>query len=82
MDFLPPSEQERLLLKDNPHSTADVNAGHALNPNQFWGTIGTAQIDLGMTVTEDVNMGRLVIVNKDDHAQALSAKNSDHSCHP
>ncbi len=31
-----------------------------------------------MTVTEDVDMGRQVIVNEDDHAQAVSAKYSDH----
>jgi hypothetical protein len=79
MDFLPTSEQDRLLLKDNPHRTADLNAGHAFDPNQLRIAIGASQIDLGMTVTEDVNMGRLVIVNKDDHAQTLSAKYSDQS---
>jgi hypothetical protein len=70
-----------LLLKNNPHRTADLNAGHPFNPNQFGGGIGTPQIDLGMTVTKDVNMGRQMIVNKNDHAQAVSAKYSDHSSH-
>jgi hypothetical protein len=78
MDLLPPSQQQHLLLKINPHSTADLNAGHTFDPNKFRGAIGTSQIDLGMTVTEDVNMGWLVIVDKDDHAQAMSAKYSDH----
>jgi hypothetical protein len=31
-----------------------------------------------MTITENVNMGRLVIVNKDDHTQPGSAEHSDY----
>jgi hypothetical protein len=78
MDFLPPSQQQRLLFKNNPHRAADLNTGHAIHPNQFGRAIGTSQIDLGMTITENVNMGRLMIVNKDDHTQPVSAKHSDH----
>jgi hypothetical protein len=78
MDFLPPSQQQHLLFKNNPQRAADLNAGHAIHPNQLGRAIGTPQIDLGMTITENVNMGRLVIVNKDDHTQPVSAKHSDH----
>jgi hypothetical protein len=78
MDFLPPSQQQRLLFKNNPHRAADINTGHAINPNHLRSAIGTSQIELGMTITENVNMGRLMIVNKDDHTQPVSAKHSDH----
>jgi hypothetical protein len=42
MDFLPPSQQQRLLFKNNPHRAADLNTSHAIHPNQLWRAIGTS----------------------------------------
>jgi hypothetical protein len=79
MDILPPGQQQRLLLKNNPHSAADFSAGHAFSPDQFRCVVSAVQIDLGMAITENVDMGWQVIVYEDDHAQAVGAKYSDHS---
>jgi hypothetical protein len=78
MDFLPPGQQERLLLDHDPHGAADLAAGHAIGPNQFGGSVGPEQIDPGVTITEDVDVSRLVIVDEDDHAQAVGTQDSDH----
>jgi hypothetical protein len=40
--------------------------------------IGTQQIDLGLTVTENMDVRRLVIVNENDDAQAVGTKHGDH----
>jgi hypothetical protein len=67
MDLLPSGQQQYLLLKNYPHGAADLGAGHTFSPDQFRGAISTVQIDLSMTVTEDVDVGRQVIVDEDDH---------------
>jgi adenosylmethionine-8-amino-7-oxononanoate aminotransferase len=78
MDILPSGKEQRLLLENEPHGTADFTAGHTFSPNQFGCAVGTKQINLGMTVTEDVDVSRLVIVNEDNHAQTMGAKHGDH----
>lgn len=41
--------------------------------------MGAAQVDLGLAVTKDVNVGRLVVVGEDDHTQAVGTQHSDHA---
>jgi hypothetical protein len=68
MDILPSGKEQHLLLDNETHGTADFAVSHAFSPDQFGCAVGTAQIDLGMTITEDVNVSWLVIINEDDHA--------------
>jgi hypothetical protein len=79
MNTLPSGQQQRLVLDYDPHRTADLAAGHAISPDQFGGSVGPEQIDPGVTVTEDVDMRRLVIVDEDDHAQAVGTQDGDHA---
>jgi hypothetical protein len=67
MDVLPPGQQQRLLVNHDPHGLTNFAAGHALRPDQARGAAGTKQIDLGLTVTEDMVMSRVMVVNEDDH---------------
>ena len=47
-----------------------------------WGASGfgpwAEQGDLGLAITEDVDVRRLVIVGEDDHAQAVGTQHGDH----
>ena len=79
MNVLPPSQQQRLLLGNDPQSTADLAAGHAVGPDQFRRATGTEQVDLGLTVAEDMDVSRPMVVDEDDHAQAMSTKHSDNT---
>jgi hypothetical protein len=78
MDVLPPGQQRRLRLGNNPHGATNLAAGHAIGPDQLRRSARASQVDLGLTVTEYVDVGRVVIVNEDDHTQAFGAQNSDH----
>ena len=37
------------------------------------------EVDLGLAITEDVDVGRLVVVGEDDHRQAVGTQYSDHT---
>jgi hypothetical protein len=78
MNVLPPGEQLLLLLDHDPNGSANLTVRHAVSPDQFSHAIGTQQIYLRVTVTEDVDVGWRVIVNEDDHTQAASTKHGDH----
>jgi hypothetical protein len=78
MDILPPGQQHRLLFNHDPNRAADPGSGHAISPNQFRSSACSEQIDLGVTVTEDVHVSRLVIVDEDDNAQAVGMQDGDH----
>jgi hypothetical protein len=67
-----------LLLDNDLHRAPDLPAGHSVRPNQFGPTIGTEEINLGLTVTEDMHVSRLVIVDEDDHAKTAGTKHGDH----
>jgi len=41
-------------------------------------TIGTHEVDLGLTVAEDLDMGRLVIVDEDNDPKPICTQHSDH----
>jgi hypothetical protein len=78
MDLLPACQQESLLLAHDTHGAADLAAAHGVGPDQRRAARGAAQVDLGLAVTEDVDVRRQVVVDEDDHAQALGTKRGDH----
>jgi hypothetical protein len=78
MNALPSDQQHYARFYDHPHGSANLAAGHAVCPNQFWHAVGTGQVDLGLAVTEHVNMGRMVIVNEDHHSQAFGTQDGNH----
>lgn len=68
-----------MLLDNDSHSAANLAAVHTVSSNQFRGAVSTEQIDLGLTVTEDVDVSRPVIVGEDNHAQALGTKHGNYA---
>lgn len=51
------------------HRAAHLVSLHILCPDQFWPAAGSGQVDLGVTASEHMYMGRLMIVGIDDDAQ-------------
>lgn len=60
---------------------ADFGPAHAVSPNQFRDSAESQEIDLGVTVTENMDVGRLVIVEEDNHAQAEGTKHGNHDAY-
>ena len=79
MDFPPSGKKWFLLITDDPHRPAQIVCFHALHPHKRRKTIRPDQVDLGVTVTEHMHMGWFVIVGKDDGAQTLRTKDTDHT---
>jgi len=77
MNALPPRRQQRPLRDNDPHGATDLAAGHAVSRDQLWDTARASQVDLGVTVTEDVDVSRMVVVNIDHHAQAFGTQDGD-----
>ena len=67
------------MFENDPHRATHLAARHALGPDQVRRAVGTQQIDLGLTVTEDVDVRRRVIVDENDDAPAMGAKYGDRS---
>ena len=78
MDIPPTSRRKRLLLGNDAERTTGLAATNGVGPDQFRLAVGPEQIDLGLAVTEYVDVGRPVIVAEDDHAEALGTQHGDH----
>jgi GTP-dependent phosphoenolpyruvate carboxykinase len=74
MDSLPTLEQQGLLFRHRPHRPADLGLRHVFRPEQHGRPAGPQQIDLGLPVTENMDMGRTVIVHEDDDLQSVGTK--------
>jgi hypothetical protein len=59
MHVLPSGQQQGLLLGDDPHGAANLAAAHAIDPDQNGDAVGAEQIDLGLAVTEHMDVGRI-----------------------
>jgi hypothetical protein len=61
--YLVPSREERLaIFFHQPQAFADVGVLHADSPDQFGFAVYAGEIDLGFSITEDVDMRRFMIV--------------------
>jgi hypothetical protein len=78
MDILPSGEQQRLLFDHNPYGAAHLAAVHALGRDQLGCTTSADEIDLGVTVPEDVDMRRFMVIDKDDDTETTSTDSGDH----
>jgi hypothetical protein len=78
MNILPTCQQHRPLLDHDPHCLPNISPGHALSLDQLGDTACATQIDLGLAITKHMDMGRHMIVHKNDHAQATGSEYGDH----
>jgi len=60
------------------HRASDIAAFHSLGPDQLRRAIGDREVDLGLAVTEHMNMGGLVVIEEDNDAQSVNSKDGDH----
>ena len=67
------------MLDNNLHGASDVAALHIGSPNQFRRPIRAHEVHLHLAITENVNMGRLMIVDENYEAQAVHTKDRDPS---
>jgi hypothetical protein len=65
MNFPPSPQQGSLVRGDKLEGATYIAALHAFRPDQLRSTIWPDQVDLGVAVTEHVNMRRRVVVRKD-----------------
>src|SRR5262249_43184140 len=68
---LSPALQQRGLVRDYYFQSApDFVALHAFSPNQGGIAVSSDEVDLGLSVTKDVNMRGLVVIGENDDPQA------------
>ncbi len=72
MNLAPPLQQIALLLLDDAHRPPNAGAGHADSEHQLGIAIAAGEIDFGFAVTEHVDVGRLMVIDKDDDPQAVA----------
>jgi hypothetical protein len=77
MNLTPPFQQDSLLFLHEPHGASNFGPGHADDQDQFRGAVSAEEVDLRLTVTEYMHMGRLMVIDKDDNAQPPSTMNGD-----
>jgi hypothetical protein len=77
---IPPARQQHCLLLDHDlHRLPNFGPGHAFGSDQFGGTACSGEIDLGLTITKDVDVSGHMIVHKYDHAQAVGSEYGNHA---
>jgi hypothetical protein len=79
MDFSPSRQEVFLLFGDEFHCAPYVISLHAFGPYQFRTTIPTDQVDLELAVTKDMDVRRLMTIQKNDDTQAVRAIDRDHN---
>jgi hypothetical protein len=62
-----------LLFDHNLHRVAHVAALHPFDGHDLRRAICAKQIDFGVPVSEHMDMGRRVVIDEDDEAQAMGA---------
>lgn len=76
---LPPSGQKVVAsLCYEADRLTDFRTFHSLDPDQLRPITGADEIDLRVTVAEDMHMGRFVVVEIDDDPQAVCSEYGDH----
>jgi hypothetical protein len=79
MDALPWSQQQRLMLSDDPHGASDLPARHVFRPDEVRGPLRADQVDLDFSIPEYVDVGRQMVVEEDDHAQTIGTRHGNHA---
>lgn len=64
---------------DDPHRAADLTTRHIVGPDKVWSALSSDQVDLGFSVAEYVNVGRQMVIDVDDDAQAIGTQHGNHT---
>jgi hypothetical protein len=77
--YVSPSRKECFsVLSHNGHRAAHFVSLHIRRPDQLGRSAPTCQVDLGVPITEDMHVGRFVVIAEDNDAQPMRAMNGDH----
>lgn len=66
------------MLHHELYRAANLTSSHAFGPDQFRTSRSPQEIDLGLAVTKNVHVSRLVVIEIDDDAKAMSPMDRDH----
>jgi hypothetical protein len=80
MYLSPASEQKLTLLGDDRHCPPNIAALHLVDPDEFGCPARASEIDLGLSVAENMDVRRLVIVWENDHAHPMRPVRSAWIC--
>ena len=78
MDIPPSGQKVVASLCYEANRLTDFRAFHSLGLDQLRPITGADEIDLCMTVAENMHMGRFVVVEVDDDPQAVCPEYGDH----
>jgi hypothetical protein len=78
MKFVPSLQQHHLSFRHDPQSLAQIASLEAVVPDQFGLPVRTGQIDLGVAITDHMDMRGLMVIHEDDEAQPGVAMHRDH----
>lgn len=78
MNLSPSGQKVVASLCNESNRLTDFRAFHSLDPDQLRPITGADEIDLRMTVAEDMHMGWFVVVEVDDDPQAVCSEYGDH----
>jgi hypothetical protein len=78
MDLPPSSQKVAASFCNEADRLTDFRALHSLDPDQLRPITRADEIDLRVTVAEDMHMSRFVVVEIDDDPQAVCSEYRDH----
>ena len=78
MDIPPSGQKVVASLCNEANRLTDFSTFHSLDPDQLGPITGADEIDLRVTVAEDMHMGRFVVVEIDNDSQAVCSEYGDH----
>jgi hypothetical protein len=79
MNVLPANQQESLLLDHKTHGAADVAAAHAVGQTNTGVPWAPRRSILASPSPKTWTWASQVVVDKDDHAQAIGTQYGDHA---
>jgi hypothetical protein len=78
MEVLPPFEQAVAMVGDKRHRTPDLVSLHAIGSNQLGRSVRANEVDLGLSVPEDMDVSGFVIIEIDNDLKSMRAQDRHH----
>jgi hypothetical protein len=79
MNILPSLQKQIMVLANKLHRPAHFRTTHIVRPDKLRFSSHAKQTYFCFTVTKNMHMSRLVIVNEDDNTQSISPEHSHYT---